>query len=194
MYKTQEEVQARFEGHVIPLVKKLLGVEVRLLDRKKFGRRPHGGTQSFGAPFSCHFDIIKPKHAPPYVTMCVDAFQYSEEPGNLFHELGHICCSERPPAVSELSEFEFMGWEFMLARECGEVSLWLLSMRDYNIGVDGEVDGMGLFGELSAEGQTAVLENRIDVAKEHGFLDDNLVPIRKYKNWVRPALGGTSGL
>lgn len=121
------------------------------------------------APFSQFFsvDYLRCK-----VYYDPDVFQYSSETAGIIHEMGHVFACHDSPLQSE--EFDFLGWEWVLAREVGLLSEWCASMRNYSLNSQGDD-----FGNISIDDQTELIESRVAHACELGLIvDDEPVCIR----------------
>lgn len=95
--------------------------------------------------------------------------------GPIIHELGHICVTG---GVTIGKEFDFFGWEFVLAQKCGFVEEWLASNYGY------QVDEYGMeFDKLTDDEQSEFLEERIYFAVKNGFVVND-EPIRVATKWM----------
>lgn len=83
-----------------------------------------------------------------------------ETVGSIIHELGHLLVARNTFSP----EFEFLGWEFLLAEYCGLLGPWYLHMQNYGVPFFQE------FGSLSPDQQSELLEERVYHAKERGLL------------------------
>lgn len=92
--------------------------------------------------------------------------------GSVIHEVAHLFATLKEPWYAE--EYDFLGWEWAVARDCGLVDEWLDSMGSYSVG-DGDD-----FGALDVDQQTDLLEERFDFAVSIGLIvNDRPVSLRK---------------
>ena len=86
--------------------------------------------------------------------------------GSLIHEAGHVFASRIAPEHSE--EYDFFGWEAVVARRAGVFDEWLESSGNYQIQT---LDPGGQeFGRLDRTYQRRLLADRIRVAKRAGLI------------------------
>lgn len=79
------------------------------------------------------------------------------------HELGHVFASLIHPELG-MTEIDFLGWEYALARELQIVGPWIRSMRDYIVrdGVD--------FGSLKPSERRATLAHHVRIARRSALI------------------------
>lgn len=92
------------------------------------------------------------------------------EVGEVIHEMGHVFASKRPPDLTE--EWDFFGWEYILAKKVGALKEWTGSTSDYQVSEDGET-----FGGLTEAGRVVLLTERVSRAKALGLLSPRLSPL-----------------
>ena len=90
-----------------------------------------------------------------------------ENPGGVILEMGHVFASLVAP--QDADEYDFLGWEFMLARKVGLVDEWLDSMDDYSI-ADSPNIAFPEFGYMELDDQDEVLCARVEHARELGLI------------------------
>ena len=89
--------------------------------------------------------------------------------GELIHEMGHVFASKVEPA--KCPEFDFFGWEYLVAKKVGALAEWFRSSKDYC------VDNQNTeFGGLSSHQQEAVLVERVAHAKNLGLVGPKGAP------------------
>ena len=123
-------------------------------------------------PFSHHLAIDhKAKHVyyTPHLPGITDL-------GGIIHEFGHVFATLEDPNTAE--EYDFLGWEWLLALEVGLRDEWLLSMDNYSLAAEGNVYAED-FGYLDDDQRSDLLEERIDYAESLGLIvDGQCVSIR----------------
>lgn len=123
-----------------------------------------------GAPFSAWL-AIDYDNKLVYVRGPLDL----EELGGLIHECAHVfACHEHPRAAAE---YDFLGWEFIVARKVDLLPAWLASMTHYVIVHDAETGMEATFDELSVDEQSDALEERVAFAIEQGLLTPDGEPL-----------------
>lgn len=80
----------------------------------------------------------------------------------LVHEMGHVFACRQPPRQS--SDFDFLGWEWVLARQLKGVRKWIAGNADY--GVNPEED----MGDLTPTQVTKLLQERLEDAIQQGIV------------------------
>lgn len=97
---------------------------------------------------------------------------------NIIHEMGHVFASP-----SELGdEFEFFGWEYLLAQRVGDVKQWIAGNKDYGIsladvGFPEKTLGTSKdFEFFTAEEREQILERAVEISTENGCVKNN-VPV-----------------
>lgn len=108
------------------------------------------------APFSAWLGV---DHGHKTVYLTQDA-----EPGEVIHEMGHVFASDRTPNFSE--EYDFFGWEFVVAQKAGLVEEWIQSAGNYSVGGTQFAE----FSELSIDEQSDLLEERVGHARLLGLI------------------------
>ncbi len=90
----------------------------------------------------------------------------------IIHEMGHVFASPHHPgcACYECHEWNWLGWEIILARQIGVMPLWSYHNADYNV-VD--VGNIELWGRLTPTRRRVVVADRITHAQKAGFLGAN---------------------
>jgi hypothetical protein len=86
------------------------------------------------------------------------------ELGSIIHEMGHIFASRWCPAES--AEYNFFGWEFMVAVKLGLVDEWLDTTGDYTVGGNKTVE----FCEMTIDEQSDLIEERVQHARKIGLV------------------------
>lgn len=90
------------------------------------------------------------------------------DPGDLIHELAHLLATDKP--LKKQEEFDFFGWEYILAKQLGVYDWWLGTIQNYYVTPERE------FGELSQKEQRQVLRERKEYALKMGMINkDNKV-------------------
>lgn len=90
-----------------------------------------------------------------------------ESLGNIIHEMGHVFASPCCPAKSE--EYNFFGWEFMVAVKTDLVPEWLESTGDYAVGGDG-IENIVDFKDMTIDEQSDLIEERVQYARGLGLV------------------------
>lgn len=86
------------------------------------------------------------------------------EPVEVIHEMGHIFAAKAVP--DEIKEFDFLGWEYMLALQVGiSQQDWVHDNQHYAVTDDGDELGYMSEGEVSA-----LLDERIRAATVAGLI------------------------
>lgn len=91
--------------------------------------------------------------------------------GGIPHEMGHVFASTKAPRDSE--EWEFFGWEYLIAKRAGVAAEWFASSMTYQIprGTDGfRRKRLVDFGALPVREQRSVLAERIRFARRNGTI------------------------
>ncbi len=86
------------------------------------------------------------------------------QPGEVIHEAGHVFASSRTPNFSE--EYDFFGWEFVVAVKVGLVDEWLETTGNYTIGGTDFVE----FEDMTIDEQSDLLEERVQHARSLGLI------------------------
>ena len=96
--------------------------------------------------------------------------------GGLVHEAAHVFACRDEPGFSE--EYDFLGWEWLFAREVGLLEEWMLSMNNYALAAS-ESDYSEDFEYLSDEARSDLFEERYQHAEKLGLIvDGRCVSIR----------------
>lgn len=105
----------------------------------------------------------------------------SEKPmhwGGILHEMGHIFCSVRPPNSSE--EFNFLGWEYFIARKLKGVNDWFSYNSNYIVTNNSENKDFGYYltdiSEDKTEGRKdlyKILYDRLNYAQNNRMIINN---------------------
>ncbi len=106
--------------------------------------------------------------------------------GGVIHEIAHVFAvnAETSRAALDSDEFDFFGWEFMLARKVDLVPEWVESNYNYSLPNDpfeynGKDFGGEDFGQLELEEQSDLIEERVDYARQIGIvMDDEPISVR----------------
>ena len=86
------------------------------------------------------------------------------EPVEIIHEMGHVFAATGRP--DEIQEFDFLGWEYVLALEVGISRRdWVHENQHYAVTDDGDELGYMGYGEV-----TTLLDERIRVATAAGLI------------------------
>jgi hypothetical protein len=83
--------------------------------------------------------------------------------GSLIHEMGHTFACASVPSKSR--EFEFFGWEYVVARKAGCLEEWLASNAEYRLETPPSD-----FGAMSPTAQSRVLAERVVFAGRNGLI------------------------
>ena len=100
------------------------------------------------------------------------------EVSNFIHEMAHVFASAKPPDSSE--EFEFLGWEYAVARKLGCIRAWKKGMAGYGVsacqinGVEIDVDE---FSQLSHVQVNELLAERLKIAKKNKLVSKTGQPL-----------------
>jgi hypothetical protein len=140
---------------------------------------------SWGNELVC-VDTTYPLHAIPYRAPFLDSdIRLGFDWGNkviyyesradicaLIHEMGHVFASKSPPGkIFGEDEFDFFGWEYLLALKAGLSTDEFINMNDaYQVtNSDGEDRRMG---SLSKFEQIHLLEERVEYSKMNNLIID----------------------
>lgn len=91
--------------------------------------------------------------------------------GGVIHEMGHVFACDQRPESSE--EYDFLGWEWLVARQTGLLEQWEHSMSNYSIGND---EFSADFDCLSPDQASDLIEERVARARELGLITDDESP------------------
>jgi hypothetical protein len=89
------------------------------------------------------------------------------ELGGIIHEMGHVFASAAEPSRSV--EYEFFGWEFVVAAKIGIVEEWIESVGDYTVGGDHNA-GIVDFKDMTIDEQSDLIEERVQHARTLGLV------------------------
>lgn len=89
-----------------------------------------------------------------------------KRPMGFIHEAGHIFAVNSIPTFAE--EFDFMGWEYLMARELDVLTEWYVSMATYCIYPNHIITKPSKFGELSPDEATDTLEEMVERGRKYG--------------------------
>lgn len=93
--------------------------------------------------------------------------------GEVIHEMGHVFASLRTPYFSE--EYDFFGWEFVVAQKADLVTEWLEGAGNYSVGGTQYVE----FEDMTPDEQSDLLEERVQHAQKLGLIvGDEPVTVR----------------
>lgn len=98
------------------------------------------------------------------------AVQGREEVGPLIHEMGHVFASPHHPYhdCSTCHEWNWFGWEIILARQIGAYRSWSRQNVNYQT-----TEGGTTWGSLSTDQRRAVITERLTCAQRSGLIDEN---------------------
>lgn len=137
------------------------GGELREVDAEGFAKASAaevdwaGNGTFWGAPFTSNLGILWREKIIVYT----GAHAWSA----ILHEMGHVFASRKDPTHSE--EYDFLGWEYAIARSVGPLSEWWAGNEDYGTS-DGET-----FGSLSPAKKRALIRDRVAHSRAIGLLD-----------------------
>jgi hypothetical protein len=80
----------------------------------------------------------------------------------IVHEMGHVFACKEPPSEHP-SEFEFFGWEVVIAKKF-DLDKWIENNRDYVVTGDNDM------GMLSRPALDGILAERVRAAEDNGLL------------------------
>lgn len=133
------------------MVRRWGGEVVRLTQEQYYYLGRQAGVSE--APFAVELAVNYEKKA----IYCVAPAWYE-----LVHEMGHVFASRKSPRQS--NDFDFLGWEWMLARQLKGVRKWIEGNADY--GVNPEED----LGDLTPIQVRKLLQERLDDAIQQGIV------------------------
>lgn len=87
--------------------------------------------------------------------------------GGILHEMGHVFCSEVRPVLSE--EFNFLGWEYFIARKLNGIREWFTYNADYVV----SENGIGTFNSILRKDLIKILDKQIEFAKKNKLIINN---------------------
>lgn len=124
----------------------------------------YGGEELSEAPFAN-------AHGLWWKKKIVYAVRGRENVNNIIHEMGHVFASPHHPDCScrECHEWNWLGWEIVLARQIDAMPTWSYHNANYHTGEGGG----GQWGKLSPEKRRTVVEKRLAHAKKAGFIGAN---------------------
>lgn len=100
------------------------------------------------------------------------AVEHQHNVGTLIHEMGHAFLAEAAP--SNPGEFDWLGWEIVLARRAGCYRVWSKQNAGYAMNLE---EGEREWGELTAEQLRRVIADRIDYARKIGIVSQRGEPL-----------------
>jgi hypothetical protein len=91
-----------------------------------------------------------------------------ENVNGIIHEMGHVFAAPHHPdcACSACHEWDWLGWEIVLARQIGAMPMWSYHNADYGVGEG----GLYSWGRLTPKRRRIVVADRIAHARKAGFL------------------------
>ena len=111
-----------------------------------------------------------------YADKCVfinaDFTNHPETVGGLIHELGHVLAMREVTNRQSGQETDFLGWEWLVAKETDCLPQWRESMRNYAINDDGIE-----FGILTAEEQEDCLQTALIDGRRYGNVSPEGKPV-----------------
>ena len=144
-------------------------VSQREFDRlfERGGARDHGDEELCDSPFTS-------AHGLWWRRKIVYAVEGREEIGSIIHEMGHVFAAPHHPshACSACREWDWFGWEVVIARQVDATRSWSRDNATYLTGRGGDK----AWGQLSAKRRRAVVVDRLAQARKIGVLDADGVP------------------
>lgn len=113
--------------------------------------------------YSCPFNVSLALRFPDTLVLDPEYNLDSETIGESIHELGHLICARNTSSA----EFDFLGWEFVVAAKFDLLEEWLEGMEDYSLG-----GSWPDFAALTPEEASDLLEERCYRAEQLGYLVD----------------------
>lgn len=102
----------------------------------------------------------------------VIAVEHRYNVGAIIHEMGHAFLSEATP--SNDGEFDWLGWEIVLARRAGCYRTWSKQNAEYVINTD---LGERTWSTLTVEQRRDLIVDRIDYAQSIGIVSQSGEPL-----------------
>jgi hypothetical protein len=149
---------------------KQLGGDIVVVD-KLTARFSEAGV--FPCPFAYHTMAIDWHEKTVIVAQDLTADNIS----GLIHELGHVFASNKTPNGAK--EFDFFGWEYVVAGKLGLLFQWSHGTRDYaiaDVDVVGNAAGNSEWGALDAVRQDRLIRERLDHAIKTKLITKQLQP------------------
>jgi len=130
----------------------------RLFDESNSDETPWEEEELNPAPFT-------DAHGLWWSRKIIYAVEGREEVGSIIHEMGHVFASPHHPHhdCSECCEWNWFGWEIVIARRIGAARTWSRHNAGYNT-------GEALWSELSSKQRRAAVADRLARAREVGAL------------------------
>jgi hypothetical protein len=97
--------------------------------------------------------------------------------GFIIHEAGHVFADRHDPDDAKCDEWEWLGWEIVVARRLDAWSAWSRQNAHYHLG-DG-IRGVGKgkdWRELSSKARHTIIADRLAHAKKIGLISPRGVP------------------
>jgi hypothetical protein len=85
---------------------------------------------------------------------------------DIIHEMGHVFAARTDP--NNCCEYDFFGWELMLARRVGSLVAWVKRNEEYL------VEDVQPLGALTPTVRRALLHERVAVVRELGLVIDDM--------------------
>lgn len=98
---------------------------------------------------------------------CTDDFDRSWDIAGIIHEMGHVfACKKRP---EDCVEDDFLGWEYVLARELHMLRRWMYNLDGYHYTFENRDLDMGAIGPGTFQ---RIMNERVDWAMATGLIKD----------------------
>lgn len=98
---------------------------------------------------------------------CTDDFDRSWDIAGIIHEMGHVFACKKHP--EDCVEDDFMGWEYLLARELHMLRRWTCNLDGYHYTFEGKDLDMGNVGHVTFQ---RIMNERVDRAMAAGIIQD----------------------
>lgn len=96
----------------------------------------------------------------------------------VIHEMGHLFASSKNPDRSD--EFNFFGWEYLLAKRVGDPEEWIKTNRHYGVSHRGSEE----FGSLNPKEQKQLLAEQVKCGKKLGIISPWGTPLSIYSKKI----------
>jgi hypothetical protein len=96
---------------------------------------------------------------------CTDDFDRSWDIAGIIHEMGHVFACKKHP--EDCVEDDFLGWEYVLARELHMLRRWTYNLDGYSYTHEGKYLDMGTVGHLTFQ---RIMNERIECAIASGLI------------------------
>lgn len=96
---------------------------------------------------------------------CTDDFDRTWDIAGILHEMGHVFACEKHP--EGCAEDDFLGWEYLLARELHMLRRWTYNLDGYHYTFEGKDLDMGDVGHLTFR---RIMNDRVDWATATGIV------------------------